>query len=103
MLGTAREAFFDGSPSYDAASMVVVRLYGLLERADSGDLRATLTEDEIAALRTMRNIVAHGGDARMNDESFWTTSTRELPVVVTRLQRAIATPSAADDDGAPSE
>ncbi|WP_022890616.1 hypothetical protein [Agromyces italicus] len=88
VIGTPRTEFSDGAASYDAASMVVVRLFGLLERPDASGLRERLTPDEFAALRTIRNIVAHGGYATMNDEVFWLTATRDLPDIVARLRTA---------------
>lgn len=88
VVGTARSAFADGSDSYDAASMVVVRVFGLLERAENAALLDVLTTTERRALRAVRNIITHGGYATMDDESFWETATVHLPEVVRRLQAA---------------
>jgi uncharacterized protein with HEPN domain len=83
-----REDFHDGSASYDAASMAVVRIHGLLERSQNQRFRQLLTVTEQRALGTVRNIITHGGYATMDDESFWETATAHLPDVVRRLREA---------------
>lgn len=86
--GSDRNDFHDGSPSYDAASIAVVRLTGLLERAEFARARQALTEEESRSLRTIRNIISHGGYADMNDDVFWVTVTTHLPDLVRRLREA---------------
>lgn len=85
VLGSARAGFRDGSDSYDAASMAVVRLHGLLDRREHAFLLQVVTENELRAIGTIRNIVSHGGYRSMDDESFWETATIQLPELVERL------------------
>ncbi len=83
-----RKDFHDGSPSYDSATIAVVRLTGLLERSEFSDLREVLTEEESRSLRTIRNIISHGGYADMNVDMFWATVITHLPDLVRRLRDA---------------
>lgn len=88
VLPTRREDFVDGSVPYDTASFVVIRLHGVLSRPGSAWVRALLTEEETRSLATVRNIIAHGGYRTMDDDSFWRTSTIEVPRLVERLLEA---------------
>lgn len=83
-----RAEFVDGSDAYDAASMSVVRMHGILERRENSALLDVLSETERRALATVRNIITHGGYANMNDDSFWETATTHLPELVRRLRSA---------------
>ena len=80
-----RGEFHDGSPTYDSASIAVVRLAGLLERSEFSQARRALTDEESRGLQTIRNIISHGGYADMNDDVFWMTATTYLPGLVVRL------------------
>lgn len=80
-----RSEFTEGSAAYDVASMAIIRLAALLERAEFADAAATLDESEIAAIRTTRNIASHAGYAAMNDEVFWQAVTHRIPGIVRRL------------------
>lgn len=80
-----RDAFVDGSESYDIASMAIIRLAALLERAAPGRLAERLAAEEIAAIRTTRNIAAYAGYDGMNDEAFWRAITIRVPEIVDRL------------------
>lgn len=82
------DAFTEGSASYDVASMAVIRLAALLERAEFASFARLLSDDEVAALRTTRNIAAHAGYIGMNDDLFWTAITVRLPAIVRRLLAA---------------
>jgi len=81
----SRDDFFDGAPLYDTASMAVVRLASLTERAEFGPWMGVLTEQEIVGIRATRNIVAHAGYTTMDDDIFWETVTRRVPELVERL------------------
>ncbi|MGV2820971.1 hypothetical protein ABZX73_08835 [Brevibacterium casei] len=81
-----RAEFADGSTSYDVASMVIIRLASLTERAEFGPWLDVLTPAEIASIRATRNIAAHAGYAAMNDELFWNAVTLRVPEIITRLQ-----------------
>ncbi|WP_166982390.1 antitoxin [Paramicrobacterium fandaimingii] len=89
VIGTRRTDFIDGSPSYDAASMAIVRLTTVLERQENSFLHGVLTKTEQRSLVAVRNIVAHGGYSQMDDESFWISATRDLPDLIRRLQQAL--------------
>lgn len=85
VLGSDRAVFHDGSDSYDAASMAVVRLHGVLERREYAFLLDAVTDTEVRAISTIRNIVSRGGYRSMDDEGFWETATMQLPELVARL------------------
>lgn len=80
-----RAAFADGQPAYDVASMVIIRLASLLERPELDMAHGPLSEDEVAAIRTTRNIAAHAGYRGMNDDLFWAAVTVRVPDIVRRL------------------
>lgn len=84
----SRNAFADGTDTYDAASMLIIRMAALIERPEFAHWAAFLTIDEINAIRTLRNIVAHAGYAAMNDDIVWNAVTVEVPQVVDRLLHA---------------
>ncbi|MDJ1371374.1 antitoxin [Gulosibacter molinativorax] len=88
IVENGREQFAEGDPSYDVASMVIIRLAALLERPEFGDAAALLTPDELAAIRTTRNIAAHAGYGSMNDDLFWIAVTRRVPEIIRRLLEA---------------
>ncbi len=95
VVGSDRAAFRNGSDSYDAASMAVVRLHGVLERREYAFLLDAVTDTEVRAISMIRNTVSHGGYRPMDDESFWETATLQLPELVLRLiVRAGAEPGA---------
>lgn len=85
VAGSNRESFSEGSPNYDVASMVIIRLAALLERPEFADSARLLTADETAAIRTTRNIAAHAGYDGMNDDLFWTAVTNRVPAIIHRL------------------
>lgn len=80
-----RESFAEGAPHYDIASMVVIRLASLLERAEFASLAERLTADEVTAIKATRNIAAHAGYVGMNDDLFWAAVTVRIPAIVQRL------------------
>lgn len=65
--------------------MVIIRLASLTERSEFALWTEALTEEEIAAIRTTRNIAAHAGYAVMKDELFWEAVTELVPEIVERL------------------
>lgn len=81
----SRDDFADGTEIYDVACMLIIRMASLIERPEFGPWAAILTGDEVNAIRTLRNIVAHAGYAAMNDDIFWQVVTVEVPEVVERL------------------
>ena len=86
-VATAGRALFaEGTPHYDVASMVVIRLAALLERPEFGKLADRLTADEVTAIKATRNIAAHAGYVGMNDDLFWAAVTIRIPAIITRLQ-----------------
>ena len=86
-----RSEFQDGSPTYDSASIAVVRLAALLERSEFSHARSVLTDEESRGMQTIGNIISHGGYADMNDDVFWKTTTSYLPDLVRRLGDAANT------------
>lgn len=80
-----REDFAEGASSYDVASMLIIRMASLIERTEFAPWASMLADDEVNAIRTMGNIVAHAGYATMNDDIFWNAATVEVPEVVERL------------------
>lgn len=89
VAATPRSEFTEGSAAYDVASMAVIRLAALFERPEFGVASAALGEDEIAAIRTTRNIASHAGYPGMNDEIFWLAITQRVPSIVRRLLDAL--------------
>lgn len=81
----SREEFAEGASSYDVASMLIIRMASLIERTEFAPWASLLADDEVNAIRTIRNIVAHAGYATMNDDIFWNAATVEVPEVVERL------------------
>lgn len=87
VAASPREQFSDGTPVYDAASMTVIRLAALTERAEFGPWLESLTAEEVAGIRAMNNIIVYAGYATVDDEVFWETVTERIPEIVERLQR----------------
>ncbi|WP_166969245.1 toxin-antitoxin system, antitoxin component domain protein [Brevibacterium atlanticum] len=65
--------------------MLIIRMASLIERTEFAPWVSLMTDDEVNAIRTIRNIVAHAGYATMNDDIFWNAVTVEVPEVVERL------------------
>ncbi len=85
VASTPRHEFVDGAPSYDVASMVIIRLASLTERAEFAPWLDELTPMEVTAIRATRNIAAHAGYAPMNNEVFWNAVTVRVPEIIGRL------------------
>jgi len=85
VIGAGRVSFAEGTPHYDVASMVVIRLAALLERPEFAGLAENLSADEITAIKATRDIAAHAGYVGMNDDLFWAAVTVRIPEIVTRL------------------
>ncbi|GAA1819313.1 antitoxin [Brevibacterium celere] len=85
VASTPRDDFVDGAPSYDVASMVIIRLASLTERAEFGPWLDELTPMEVTAIRATRNIAAHAGYTAMNNEVFWNAVTVRVPEIIGRL------------------
>lgn len=86
VIEAGRADFFDGSASYDAASMAIVRLRALLDVTRFETFLGALTEDERRAINATRVVTAHAHYAVMDDEEFWSTVTRDVPDVLARLR-----------------
>lgn len=80
-----RQDFFDSSPSYDAATVAIIRLHVLLEREEFADYFDVLDGDELKGIRATRNIASHGYHG-MNDDVFWATATIHAPAIISRLR-----------------
>lgn len=85
VVAAGRAAFAEGTPHYDVASMVVIRLAALLERPEFDEFADRLTADEITAIKATRNIAAHAGYVGMNDDLFWAAVTIRIPEIIGRL------------------
>lgn len=48
-----------------------------------------LTAEEVAAIRTTRNIAAHSGYKSMNDDLFWLAVTERIPDILGRLMAKV--------------
>lgn len=85
-----RNAFFEGSDSYDRAVVAVIRLAALFEDEESqfGELLAVATKRERTGITHTRNIAAHRGYAVMNDDQFWETVTTDVPAFIEKLRTA---------------
>lgn len=90
VIEAGREAFAEGAPHYDVASMVVIRLAALLERSEFADCAQRLTSDEVTAIKATRNIAAHAGYVGMNDDLFWSAVTVRTPEIIRRLLESSA-------------
>jgi hypothetical protein len=86
VIDAGRAAFFDGSPSYDSASMAIIRLRALLDVKRFQPFLGQLTDAERRAINATRVVTAHAHYAVMDDEEFWHTVTRDVPDVVARLR-----------------
>lgn len=80
-----RQAFTEGSATFDVASMAIIRLAALLERPEFAELAHLLSGEEVAAIRTTRNIASHAGYEGMNDDLFWAAVTIRVPAIIQRL------------------
>ena len=90
VASTQRSEFRDGTAAYDAASMAMIRLAALLERQEMTETAgAALSPDELAAIRTTRNIAAHAGYRNMNDDLLWLAVTERVPDILERLLSAL--------------
>lgn len=85
VAASGRQDFSEGNPTYDVASMVIIRLASLLERPEFSEFTDALTTEEMRAIRTTRNIAAHGGYDGMNDDLFWAAVTDRVPAIVRRI------------------
>lgn len=79
------DEFFDGSPEYEAACMVVIRLAAILERTDFAHAFEIVTDEEKRTIRTTRNIAAYAGCRSMNDELLYLAVTRRIPEIIKRV------------------
>lgn len=87
VVSTDRDDFTDGAPSYDIASMAIIRLSGLFEVRRFGPFLATVTPAEQRAIKATRQYAAHGGYREMDDDELWHTITIDVPDLVARLRK----------------
>lgn len=89
-VADGRNAFFEGSDSYDRAVVAVIRLAALFEDEESrfGELLAVATKRERTGITHTRNIAAHRGYAVMNDDQFWETVTTDVPAFIEKIRKA---------------
>ena len=86
VVAGGRTAFVDGSPTYDAASMAVIRLAGLFEVRRFGPFLAGVAPGEQRSIKTTRQYAALRGYREMDDDEFWDTVTIDIPGLVDRLR-----------------
>lgn len=87
VISQGREAFTEGSDSYDRATVAVLRLAALLEDSSRFIQHLTVvTQHERRGIVTTRNIAARSGYGAMNTEIFWRTVTERLPEVIARIR-----------------
>lgn len=91
VAAAGRAAFIDGSPSYDTASMAIIRLAGLFEVRRFAPFLGIVDPIEARGIRATRQYAAHGGYREMDDDEFWRTITEDVPEFVNRLRSARTT------------
>ncbi|MFQ6484517.1 antitoxin [Brachybacterium epidermidis] len=90
VIEQGRPAFFEGSDSYDRATVAVIRLAALFEEPSRfAPLLTAVTLDERRGIITTRNIAAHSGYRAMDANIFWQTTTAHLPGVIARLRAGV--------------
>lgn len=97
-VAEGRAGLVSPSPVYACASLAVIRLRGIFETDDDKDgnplpnkYEPFLSEVETVerqGLGKTRNIAAHRGYKAMNDTTFWSTLTVDMPQLVAKLRRA---------------
>jgi hypothetical protein len=88
VIESDRADFHDGTASYDAASLAIIRLHALREGAEYAAVFGVLGADEAKGLSHMRNIASHTGYQSMDDDLLWDAATRLLPELLPRLREA---------------
>ena len=89
VIAQGREAFTEGSDSYDRATVAILRLAALFEHPKSfGAALTVVTSEERRGIITTRNIAAHSGYGSMNTTVFWSTMTERLPEIIVRIRAA---------------
>lgn len=90
VIGQGRPAFFEGSGSYDRATVAVIRLAALFEEPSRfAPFLTAVADDERRGIITTRNIAAHSGYRAMDADLFWQTTTEHLPGVIARLRTEV--------------
>lgn len=88
VVDEGRRNFFEGSDSYDRATVAVLRLASLFEQEQFGAALEVVTTTERRGIITTRNIAAHSGYGAMDVEIFWRTVTERLPETIARIRAA---------------
>lgn len=90
VIEQGRPAFFEGSDSYDRATVAVIRLAALFEEPSRfAPFLTAVADDERRGITTTRNIAAHSGYRAMDADLFWQTTTEHLPGVIARLRTEV--------------
>ncbi len=88
VVAVGRDAFGDGSDSYDIAVVAAVRLSALLEPRRFRPFLTDLSDDERRGIAATRNIAVHGAYRDMDDDYFWHTLTVDIPELLARFRAA---------------
>jgi hypothetical protein len=86
VVAAGRTDFGEGSPSYDVASMAIIRFAALLEVKRFAGFLAALTDTERRGATATRNFASHSGYRAMDEGEFWHTVTVDLPALIARLR-----------------
>lgn len=86
VIASERRDFFDGSDSYDHASLAVLRLVAMMEPGSRFEDRFTnMGDDARRGLAKTRNILSHSGYGQLKLDVFWDTVTVSVPAELRRL------------------
>ncbi|MGP5008112.1 antitoxin [Brachybacterium tyrofermentans] len=90
VIAQGRDAFVEGSESYDRATVAVLRLAALFEEEKRfSEFLSVVTAEERRGITTTRDIAAHRGYGAMNAAALWRTVTELLPDLLARIRAAI--------------
>ncbi|GAA1300917.1 antitoxin [Brachybacterium tyrofermentans] len=90
VIAQGRDAFVEGSESYDRATVAVLRLAALFEEEKRfSEFLSVVTAEERRGITTTRDIAAHRGYGAMNAAVSWRTVTELLPDLLARIRAAI--------------
>ena len=84
-----KSAFTRTSAEYAYGTVAIIRLGVLTESENQTKYAAclgALSDDELRGIRTMRNIAAHAGYAKMKDHLFWNALNTEVPTALAKLR-----------------
>ncbi|MFJ4044258.1 antitoxin [Microbacterium sp. NPDC089987] len=91
VVAAGRGSFFEGSESYDRASMAIIRLAALFENEKRfARFLSAATAIERQGISHTRNVAGHAGYIAMDDEIFWRTVTVQVPQFIAKLRHVNA-------------